>query len=244
MELLEQARQISWYHTLELAPGVVTEGEFDLRPWVGRYGLPERLDGMRVLDVGTFDGFWAFEMERRGAAEVVALDLGDEDDLDWPPRRRPERSRGLLAGQGFELAKESLGSNVERVTCNVYDANPADLGTFDLVLSGAVLVHLRDQLLALERIARLCRGTFISAEPYDRTIALTPFPAARYVADREASVVFWLPSMRTWRRMLWTAGFDQVHRHARFKLPSTRGYSVRHVVHHASASTLAGQPPR
>ena len=79
---------LRWYHVLELAPGQVTEGLFDLHPYVERYGL-ERMDGMRALEVGTWDGFWAFEMERRGA-EVVALDLDDERDLDWPPRRRPE----------------------------------------------------------------------------------------------------------------------------------------------------------
>ena len=55
-----------WYHTLDLGSGVVTEGMFDLRPVVDRYGLPARMDGMRALDVGTWDGFWAFEMERRG----------------------------------------------------------------------------------------------------------------------------------------------------------------------------------
>jgi tRNA (mo5U34)-methyltransferase len=72
MELAERVKLNGWYHTLELAPGVVTPGMFDLRPYVSRYGLPERLDGKRVLDIGTWDGFWAFEMERRGAAEVVA----------------------------------------------------------------------------------------------------------------------------------------------------------------------------
>jgi tRNA (mo5U34)-methyltransferase len=71
-ELAERVRSQGWYHTLELAPGVVTEGMFDLRRYVSRYGLPERMDGMRALDGGTWDGFWAFEIERRGA-EVVAL---------------------------------------------------------------------------------------------------------------------------------------------------------------------------
>lgn len=33
-------------------------------------------EGMCALNVGTWDGFWAFEMERRGA-EVVALNLDD-----------------------------------------------------------------------------------------------------------------------------------------------------------------------
>ncbi len=241
MDLSKRSEAISWYHTLELAPGVITRGVFDLRPWVSRYGLPDRLDGMRVLEVGTFDGFWAFELERRGAAEVVALDLDDESDLDWPPRRRPEQFQGLLRGDGFRLAKEALSSRVERVVCNIYDADPAELGTFDLVFCGMVLIHLRDQLLALERIARLCRGTFITAEEYDPLTGLIPFPVARYRADRDAAVVFWQPSSSMWRRMLRTAGFDDVRRHARFKVTSSHGYSVRHVVHHASASAIAGQ---
>jgi tRNA (mo5U34)-methyltransferase len=241
-ELRRRADKLGWYHSIELAPGIVTPGMFDLRPWVPRYGLPERLDGLRVLDVGTWDGFWAFEMERRGAAEVVALDLDDERELDFPPRRRPEHFPERPRGDGFRLAKEALGSKVVRVVGNIYEADPAELGTFDLVLCGMVLIHLRDQLLALERIARLCRGTFISVEEPDLSVGWLPFPAVRYRADRDAAVVFWLPSRRAWRRMIWTAGFDRVREHARFKVRSAHGFSVRHVIHHASASAIAGQP--
>ncbi len=61
---------------------------FDLRPYVDRYGLPADLSGLRVLDVGTFEGFWAFELERRGAS-VTALDVDRIQQLDWPPRLRP-----------------------------------------------------------------------------------------------------------------------------------------------------------
>jgi SAM-dependent methyltransferase len=129
-----------------------------------------------------------------------------------------------------------LGSSVERVDLSVYDATPERLGTFDLVFCGSVLIHLRDQLLALERIASVCTGTFISAEAYDPLIGLLPFPVSRYRADREASVVFWEPSLRTWKRMMWTAGFDRVEVRERFKLKSTEGFSVRHAVLHAHKS--------
>jgi tRNA (mo5U34)-methyltransferase len=242
VDLAERVSQLGWYHTLELAPGVTTRGMFDLRPYVHRYGMPERLDGMRVLDVGTWDGFWAFEMERRGASEVIALDLDDERELDWPPRRRPKQFPDQRRGDGFRLAKEALGSKVQRVICNIYDADPAELGTFDIVFCGMVLLHLRDQLLALERIARLCRGTFISAEEPDPSVGWLPFPAVRYRADRDAAVVYWLPSRRAWRSMMWTAGFDTVQEHAYFKMPSTMDFSVRHVIHHASDSVIAGEP--
>jgi len=49
--------------------------------------LPADLSGRRALDVGTFDGFWAFELERRGA-EVVAADLERFDEVEWPPPNR------------------------------------------------------------------------------------------------------------------------------------------------------------
>ena len=231
---MTEPQDISWYHTLEL-PGYTTPGIFDLRPVVHAYGIPEDLTGQRVLEVGTWDGFWAFELERRGA-EVVALDVDDERDLDWPPRRRPSTYPETPRGAGFHVARELLGSKVDRRDCSVYQADPADLGTFDLVFCGSVLIHLRDQLLALERIASLVRpgGLFISAEEYDRTMDLVPVPASRFMADREQAVVFWLPSRRTWRRMLWSAGFDEVRQHGRFTMRSTQGYAVRHVVHHAA----------
>ena len=229
---LDEARAQSWYHTLEL-PGHTTEGIFDLRPHVGEYGLPDDLSGKRVLEIGTWDGFWAFELERRGA-QVVALDLDDERDLDWPARRRPSQFPDEPRGKGFAIARELLGSGVERVSRSVYHATPEELGTFDLVFCGSVLIHLRDQLLALERIAQLTKpgGLFVSAEEYDRAADLLPFPAARFRGDREQAVVFWLPSRRAWRRMMWSAGFDEVTEHGRFTMRSTQGYSVRHAVFH------------
>lgn len=231
--LAARAQEIDWYHTLDLGQGIVTPGMFDLRGVTDKYGLPERLDGKRVLEVGTFDGFWSFELERRGAAEVVALDIDDEADLDWPPRFRPEVFSDKLRGDGFRLAKEALGSNVERVSRSIYHALPEDLGTFDLVFCGSVLIHLRDQLLALERIANLTAGTFVSVEAYDPWLNLMPFPMARYRADRDQAVVFWEPSVRTWTRMIDFGGFDDVQRLHRFRLKARDGWTVHHVVHRA-----------
>jgi tRNA (mo5U34)-methyltransferase len=234
-ELIERAKTQGWYHTLEL-PGHTTSGVFDLRPVVSKYGLPASLEGMRVLEIGTWDGFWAFEMERRGAAEVVALDLDDERELDWPPRRRtPKSPDEVVRGSGFRLAKDILGSKVERVVRSVYHATPAELGTFDLVFCGSVLIHLRDQLLAMERIAELTKpgGQFISAEAYEWVTDLVPFPIARFRGNRDKAVVFWVPSRKAWRDMLWFAGFDRVEEHGRFTMKSTEGYKVRHVVNHA-----------
>ena len=173
--LAERVRALDpWYHTLDLGAGVVTQGMFDLRPYVERYGLPD-VSGKRVLDVGTFDGFWAFELERRGAT-VTSLDLDRIQQLDWPPRLRPPDD--APRGDTFRVAHEALSSSVERVGCSIYDATPERLGgTFDLVFCGSVLIHLRDPMLALERMAALCRGRLIIAEEHSRRLA--PFGFVR-----------------------------------------------------------------
>src|SRR5258708_5723177 len=112
-KLARDVAEVEWYHTLELAPSIITPGWFDLRGLPRRLPIPASLRGQRALDIGTFDGFWAFEMERRGA-EVVAIDILDPKAWDWPANSTDElieilerRKRG---GAGFLLAATSLGS--------------------------------------------------------------------------------------------------------------------------------------
>lgn len=222
---------IDWYHTQELAPDMVTPGMFDLRPYVDRYGIPDDLTGMRALDVGTFEGFWAFELERRGA-QVTALDVDRLQQLDWPPRLRPaEDSR---RGEGFELAKQAFASNVERVGSTVYEATPELLGgTFDLVFIGSVAIHLRDPMLALERLAGLCHGRLIFADEYSRKLSLLPWPAAEF-RGQTPWMTWWRPSIRAWRTMLETAGFEDVENRGTFNMRfSKQRGGVPHVVFHA-----------
>ena len=64
-----------WFHTFALnrehglyTPGVARDHRYRV-PF-----LPAVFAGQRVLDVGTFDGFYAFLAEHRGAARVVAID--------------------------------------------------------------------------------------------------------------------------------------------------------------------------
>ena len=126
-----------WYHQIELAPGVVTPGINDGSHVLARldaFGLPRDLRGQRVLDLGCRDGFFSFEAERRGAAEIIGVDYAD------------------AAVTGFPIAAEILGSRVDYRRSNVYDLAPAQLGTFDVVFFLGLLYHLRDPLLALDRI--------------------------------------------------------------------------------------------
>src|SRR4051812_22966003 len=84
--LRREIDEVRWYHTIDLPGGAVTPGFYDLRAAPAKSLFPESLAGRRCLDVGTHDGFWAFTMEQRGAAEVVAIDLDDpaQYDLRFP----------------------------------------------------------------------------------------------------------------------------------------------------------------
>jgi tRNA (mo5U34)-methyltransferase len=205
---------------------------FDLRPFVDRYGLPDDLSGQRALDVGTFDGFWAFELERRGA-EVVAIDVDRIHDLDWPPRLRP--AEDAERGERFRIAHEALRSSVKRIGGSVYETTPEALGgSFDLVFCGSILIHLRDPLLALERMATLCRGRFVMAEEYSRRLERLPFgPVAEFRGETPHST-WWRPTTRGWMAMARCAGFQEVRHHGRFQLRfRERLGGVPHTVIHA-----------
>jgi tRNA (mo5U34)-methyltransferase len=215
-----------WYHTMELAPGVVTPGWFDLRPVLDALPWPD-VAGKRCLDVGTYDGHLAFELERRGAAEVVATDLSDHSEWDWPIRLRALDGEHLDAiagpekGRGFRIAAELLGSRVERVECSVYDLSPERHGTFDVVVCGSLLLHLRDPIRALEAVRSVCSGTFLSAEqilPRLEWGARSRRPLAELDGVSDLCQ-WWTPNRAGHRRMVEAAGFDVERAGARYCLP-------------------------
>ena len=207
-DLSSAVSQLFWYHTIELPGGVVTPGLYDHRPLVPHYGLPERMDGMRALDVATFDGFWAFEMERRGG-DVVAADIDRFAACDFPPQvRQAILDQGLDrdTGLGFRLAQEALASKVDRIQRSIYDLDPADVGTFDLVHVADLLIHLERPLEALRAVRRVTRGTALIADCFDP--ALEP-GAVRYMGAW-TDVPWWLPSLETLGQMVVDAGFASV----------------------------------
>jgi tRNA (mo5U34)-methyltransferase len=202
-----------WYHTMELRPGIITPGWFDTRrvaldlPWPS-------LHGKRCLDVGTFDGFWAFEMERRGGAEVVAIDVIDPRGWDWPQGSEQQTLEALAArkhgGDGFLVAKAELGSQVERRETSVYDLDPDLVGTFDVVYLGSILLHLRDPIRALERVRGVCRPDgqvlVVDAVDLDLSILLRGRPAA--ALEGVGRPWWWKPNPAGLARMVQSAGFE------------------------------------
>lgn len=227
---LEQALGRPWYHTIELAPGRATAGAVDLRS-VAPKVLPADLSGRRALDVGTFDGFWAFELERRGAEDVVAVDLDSHESTDWPPIHRERLARevqesGARPGERFSIAADLLGSGVRRVGTSVYDLHPEPLGgRFDYAVLGALLLHLRDPVRGLDHVRSVLRddGRLLLVEPFDA--ALTLYPPRRPRAELQAVASdfnWWRGNLACLKSWLTLAGFGPAERKKIFRLKAVK----------------------
>jgi tRNA (mo5U34)-methyltransferase len=243
---------LRWYQTIDLGHGVVTPGFIDHRATVDRYGLPDDLSGRRCLDVGTYDGFWAFEMERRGA-DVVAMDVDSPLDLDVPRlqrQRMAENGDALQAvgvraiGDGFRVASELLGSRVERRVANLYDLSPATFGRFDITFVSEVLLHLRDPQTALENLRAITTGFVIVAETYRPELERQPAALSEFVGTTSVGI-WWGHSTGTLKRMLDVAGFEPIEEVGRLQVRNRLGEFSKvvlkgHVPEHACESTIGG----
>jgi tRNA (mo5U34)-methyltransferase len=202
------ARQ-RWWHTLDLGADGVTPGGWDLRQMPVRMPWPAHLTGKRCLDVGTMDGFWAFEMERRGAAEVVAIDVpgaARDHRPGWPPPNYVTRDEPQ-PGEAFQVAAEALNSKAYFQLLNIYDLRPELIGRFDVVFVGYMLHQLRDPLRALAAVRSVCQGSVIVLDQilFWRSL-LSRAPLATVGARREYQD-WWYFNAAGLRRVVELAGF-------------------------------------
>ena len=217
-----------WYHTIELAPGLSTPGWFDTRATVDKVPMPASLAGRRCLDVGTWDGFWAFEMERRDADHVTAIDILDEERWDWPPEARLAKLRKggdrlkefKESGAAFKVAHEIIGSKVERVDLSVYDLSPETVGTFDFAFLGSLLLHLRDPVRALDALRTVVTGEAVIADTVD---AIPSILRPRTPSVRLEGVTrpwWWIPNRAAFHQMVRSAGWEILETTGLYILPT------------------------
>ena len=226
-----------WYHTVELPHGLVTPGQYDFRASLHCFPFPEDMRGMRVLDVGSATGFFAFEFEKRGA-QVVSVELPSLYALDRFPGQdieqiiaKIEKMMGptgekhgaaqlyhyLLEGP-FEFCRKLLGSRVERCYSTVYGLSPANVGAegFDLVFMGDILLHTLHPLQALAAVAPLCRGSLVIAQVMPE--AADGRPAMHYVGGDSLDsdeVSWWWPNQPCLEQLLKKLGFREVRAEGR-----------------------------
>lgn len=226
--LSAELSSVTWYHTIELPGGLRTPGFYDTIEVARRFPFPASLEGKRCLDVGTANGFWAFEMERRGASEVVAIDIDDPGRYDWPqpPPAQPTRPANTEFGvnAGFEIAHRALGSSVRRLDLNVYDLPDADLGSFDFVFMGALMLHLRDPIGAIQAIREVTAGDFMSADVISLQSSILHPLSPNAVLKGIGEPRWWTPNIRAYLRMIHAAGFEVTDHGNVFFMPFGEGF--------------------
>jgi SAM-dependent methyltransferase len=124
---------MSFYHTIEFAPGEFTPGWPVVVPIVDMVRSAMRREtftAKRVLDIGCRDGALSFEAERLGAAEVIGIDFDLPED-------------------NIRFLSERLSSKAQFRRMNLFDLTPGAFGRFDIVILSGVLYHLRYPFSAL-----------------------------------------------------------------------------------------------
>jgi tRNA (mo5U34)-methyltransferase len=187
--------KLGYYHSIELPDGGVIPGIQSIetqRARIAQFPIPEDLRGKRVLDIGAWDGWFSFEMERRGAT-VVAVDA-------------TKRTR-------FLEAKAMLDSKVEHVVADICYLTPRDIGYFDIVLFFGVLYHLKHPMLALERVCELttdlaCIESFVTDDQLLGTVPTMEFYEGTQLAGQFDNWVG--PNISCLMAMCRTAGFARV----------------------------------
>ena len=133
-----------WYYSIELAPGVITQGlNFPSIGLVRELLSRIPVEGQRCLDLCAMEGLCALLMERRGASEVLAWD-------------RPYEGTNASPEQ-LELLRECLGAKLAYRR----DRRLADFGQdgapYDVVVFAGVLYHVFDPLTTLLHARRHVR---------------------------------------------------------------------------------------
>ena len=180
-----------WHHKFEIFPGLVTQGTYPPDVLLARAKLPPDLTGMRVLDIGTSDGFFALQMAKRGAS-VTAIDYRRKQD------------------HGFGVMEQLNLVQIDYHQMNVYELETKQLGEFDIVLFLGVLYHLPDMIRALHMIRGICRGTLYVETHCENDFSKKVAAARYYKGDTLAKdrTNFWAPNRLCVLDMLHDTGFD------------------------------------
>lgn len=194
-ELSEELQVLGRYHSIELPDGKILPGlqtVEQLRYRIAQHPIPENLSAKRALDIGAWDGWFSFEMERRGAS-VTAVDV--------------------TRLNGFLEARELRKSRVEYIISDVCRLDPAKIGTFDIVLFFGVLYHLKHPLLGLERVCELttdmaCIESLVTDDPPSGAVPLMEFYEGTELAGQFDN---WIcPNVACLMAWCRTAGFARV----------------------------------
>lgn len=161
-----------FYHTMDIPEYGIVEGEWNFLGREAEYLGGVCFEGKRVLEVGTASGGLCFYMESFGA-EVVCFDLSEEQDWDIVPFSRSnlqDRIQGShdhikRLNNSYWLSHRAFRSRARVVYGSAYNI-PREVGAFDVVVLGCVLLHVRDPFLVLQNALQFAAHCAVVTESY------------------------------------------------------------------------------
>ena len=181
------------YHTIKLPNGVILRGTFDMSKYIHYYKIPDDLSGKTILDIGTGNGYFAFEFSKRGA-NVLTI---DSTDSLWD-----------------EKLNELMGTNVKFQKQDITTIDET-LGKFDIVFCSHVLQHNPDMFSNIERIRKITKERAIIAsqlikKPDNFSYAYFDGKIQELSSNERHFNTYWRPNMKCLLEMSKSAGFRKV----------------------------------
>jgi 2-polyprenyl-3-methyl-5-hydroxy-6-metoxy-1,4-benzoquinol methylase len=254
-------KKASWYHTIRFPHGLISQGTYDHQPVLKYYGFPKSLKNKSVLDVGAADGFFSFELEKRGAKSILAIDThkfdGSIGHSDISPAKinnylkkykQFENEKKVFADicQLYQIkapirlliAKKILKSKVKFRIDSIYNLHSWKK-KFNFVFCGDLIEHLKNPLEALENLVSvskkfclICLSNSLKSSPL-----LNLFPKKKKILleyhGNEAGGSFFHFPPPTFKEMCLASGFKKVKIFSEFDLKNKKtGRNNHHTVFH------------
>jgi tRNA (mo5U34)-methyltransferase len=223
------------WHSIDIGEDLFIEGQRKTSRVLAREMLRMQfpdITGKTVLDIGAFGGWFSFEMERRGAKSVTALDyfswaINFQKLHEWISKERaaggvpnpykpPANVIDVVNQPGrivFDITKDILSSSVKPVCAIFEDINENELGVFDVVLHLGVLYHLENPFLSLKKIGRITKEIAIIETLGFVYPDMPERPVWEFFNDSRVNkdvTTWWAPSEKGLSDMLYACGFKSV----------------------------------
>ena len=159
-EALYDGASQSWTRTQP-----VLLSDYTARPFLLDWCEP--VSGLSVLDLGCGEGYFARNLQQRGAGSILGIDLSQE----MIERAREEESRGA--------------AGIRYRTGNATDLGALDPNSFDLVVAVFLFNYLDREAMgsAMKQIARILR-------PGGRFVFAVPHPSLPFIRDEKPPFFF------------------------------------------------------
>jgi len=169
------------------------KGCYDMDKHLQNYHIPQDINNKTVLEIGTANGFFAFEFAKRGA-QVTAIDL---------------------LYYSWKEANELMGTDIKFMIKDAKDIDET-FGKFDIVFCSNVLQHNSDMINLLQQIKKItkkqaiiCVSVFV--HPKYQEIPFAKFRGRTfYYEGKPAGYTFWIPNKECVRSMLEFVGFKKI----------------------------------